>query len=119
MATQPWVCLSRFLPLAFAVAMVVGDKLTIVVAGELDMANHFIAFDALHDALADSMPRNVVIDLAALTFCDVAGARAIGCAHRLAVARGATCRVRNARPHIERLLLIIQPGVMPTARRQR
>lgn len=88
-----------------AVGIRTDDVLTIVVSGELDAANGPALDAVVQSALTARRPaRHVVMDLAELSFCDTAGARALVRADRLATAHGARCRLTRARPHIAWLL---------------
>jgi anti-anti-sigma factor len=90
--------------------------LVLRLTGELDMASaptlaYWLAL------IAKTTPAiRIVIDLADLEFCDIAGVRALVSAHRQAASRGIVCHVRNPRRQTAWLLYaadagdLIEPG---------
>jgi anti-anti-sigma factor len=97
-ATEQWP------PAASATATVVDGVLTIALSGDIDVASQAALYGAVCDILAAHDPRQITFDLAGVDFCDMSGARMLGRAHRAAATRGATVRMRAARPHIAWLL---------------
>jgi anti-anti-sigma factor len=54
-----------------------GDQCTVALRGEIDMANAVDTFAVLHDAANGDGCRELVIDLAELTFLDSSGLRTL------------------------------------------
>ncbi|PVZ05864.1 STAS domain-containing protein [Actinomycetospora cinnamomea] len=76
-----------------------GDEVVVAVGGDLDYDSHTrleAAIDAaLHSAVGGS-PGGLVLDLAAVTYCDSCGLRVLLGAHRRATEVGATFALRGA-----------------------
>lgn len=89
---------------ATVIATLTTDVLTLMVSGEVDKATRLALYDALYDAITTHTAQRVVMDLSSLGFSDIAGARVIANAYRLAVARGSVCQIREPQPHIAWLL---------------
>jgi anti-anti-sigma factor len=82
-----------------------GRRLTVSISGELDLAS----VDYLHDRMlpltvAPDRPAEVVFDVAALTFVDVTGLRALVRVASTFDAAGAPVRLQRTSPQLERLL---------------
>ena len=75
----------------------------------------------LAELVAASTARHIVLNIAAVDFCDSAAVRAFAAAHRAAAARGATFRLDQPRPHIAWLLRTLHADHLldpPVARTQ-
>ena len=98
-------------PLTFGVD-VVGSVLRVRMAGELDLACSEL-FDGVFDLATEGID-TVVLDLGALTFCDVSGLNALSglCTfHRL---HGRTVHVVDVLPQVQRLLALTQGVELPS-----
>ena len=87
-----------------------GPVLHVAFRGELDLSCAGL-FDTLFDLPTDGID-TVALDLGALTFCDVAGANALGglCAfHR---SQGRTVQYVDVLPHVRRLMAIVDGPVV-------
>jgi anti-anti-sigma factor len=87
-------------------AEVAGSVLTLSLCGELDLACAEV-FDGLFDVETRGVD-TVVLDLGALTFCDVSGANGLSglsSFHRL---EGREVRVVEVLPHVRRLIALTQ-----------
>ncbi|GGQ49450.1 STAS domain-containing protein [Couchioplanes azureus] len=111
-ATQPWVGRLAEPPPASVTVIGTTGALILAVAGELDASNRVEVHDALHDAIAAHAPRHVVIDLAGLGFCDLAGMRVLAGILRQLTADGVPCHMRSPQPHVARLLRLIPTGAV-------
>jgi anti-sigma B factor antagonist len=78
------------------------DGITFVLSGELDRAMAPVLAQCL-DIVASRQPLAVSFDASALTFCDVAGARALLRAQRFCNANGIEVRVAGLRFSVRRL----------------
>ncbi|MEJ2861813.1 STAS domain-containing protein [Actinomycetospora flava] len=75
----------------------------VTVGGDLDYDSHGRLDDAVDAALHDP-PAGLVVDLAAVTYCDSCGLRVLLGAHRRATEAGATFLLRGARGQPARAL---------------
>ncbi|MEJ2889414.1 STAS domain-containing protein [Actinomycetospora aeridis] len=75
----------------------------VAVGGDLDYDSHGRLDDAVGDAL-DDPPAGLVVDLAAVTYCDSCGLRVLLGAHRRATEAGATFALRGAQGQPARAL---------------
>src|SRR4051794_3333804 len=82
-----------------------GDAVTIVVAGEIDLASSTQLNREL-DAALDARPARLRIDLAAVGFMDTSGVALLLKARRRALEQGARFAVSSTSPVIGRLLEI-------------
>ena len=74
----------------------------VVVAGEVDISNHDVLRSALQAASADG--DSFVVDLSALTFLDVSGARALLAGTTVHRRDGGRVRLRGAAPQVQLVL---------------
>ena len=77
-----------------------GGGLTIKLCGSIDRRTCATVNETLLAALAGHAGKRVVLDLASVDFCDVAGMRMLVSAHRHAAASGVTCSIENPQLHI-------------------
>ncbi|MGY2001635.1 STAS domain-containing protein [Blastococcus sp. SYSU DS1024] len=91
-------------PLALEVAGTAAQP-RLTVAGEVDCTSA-PRVGAVLDELVDAAPREVVVDLTAVTFLDSAGLCALAAAHRKALAAGGQLRVLAATRAVIRPLQI-------------
>jgi anti-anti-sigma factor len=91
-------------PRVHAVVESAADRCTVRLAGELDLLTGPVLLETL-DSLG-SGPRHLSLDVARLSFCDVAGLRAILTAQRAARERGIRLTVCNTTPHFLWLLRV-------------
>ena len=84
-----------------------GDEVVVAVGGDLDYETHPRLEDAVRDALA-RLPDGggLVVDLAAVTYCDSCGLRVLVGASRRAQELGARFRVRGAQGQTARALTL-------------
>jgi anti-anti-sigma factor len=82
-----------------------GERTTVVVAGEIDMATARRLRRALRDALAESV-RGVDLDLSRVFFCDCTGLNVLLDARQHASADGKTVTIGPAGPAVVRLLAL-------------
>lgn len=75
--------------------------------GELDIANEPMAADALHDVLASTALRTLVVDLSDLRFLDCAGVRCLIGGRGEAAAAGVAFEVCGARGRVQRVLRLL------------
>ena len=73
-------------------ALVADETTRLVLAGEVDCSTAPLLRRALDNAFADG-PREVTVDLGAVTFLDSAGLSTLAIAHRTAAGQGARLRV--------------------------
>jgi anti-sigma B factor antagonist len=92
---------SAVVPLEIVVG-IYGSTITVTVAGELDFAVAEQLAAVMHPVLADA-PEMVVLDLSAVTFIDVAGARAVQGACEHARARSARVTILPGGPGVQRV----------------
>ncbi|MFF1556391.1 STAS domain-containing protein [Streptomyces sp. NPDC058279] len=79
-------------------------RVTVAVAGEIDVATAPLLAEALHEALSDGATR-VEADFSEVSFCDCSGLNVLLRAERDARAGGRTLRVAGVRsPQVRRLL---------------
>jgi anti-anti-sigma factor len=78
----------------------------VTVAGELDRAQARQLLDAVA-LLADAGHRSITVSTEQVTFCDVAGLRALLAGHALAARRGCELRLAETSPCLRRLLTIV------------
>jgi anti-anti-sigma factor len=97
----------------------VGDGIMgVCVAGEVDLETAEQVTDAVRTALA-GRPREVHIDMAAVTFLDSSGIRTLLQAHREAADQQVVLRVVNAHQRVAKvleitgLLELLQDGTIP------
>jgi anti-anti-sigma factor len=78
----------------------------VTVAGELDRAQARQLVDAVA-MLADAGHRSITVDTELVTFCDLAGLRALLVGHALAARRGCELTLAETSPCLRRLLTIV------------
>lgn len=88
-----------------------GPVLRIAFRGELDLACVGL-FDAVFDLETDGI-EHVVLDLAALTFCDVSGVNGLTGLQSFHRSQGRTAELAGALPHVRRLLALMEEQVRP------
>jgi anti-anti-sigma factor len=81
-------------------------EIVVRVAGELDMNTEPALSKVLHQVLDEAADRDVVVDLADLSFLDSSGVRALLEGDALATQRGRKLRARNARGIVARVLYL-------------
>jgi anti-anti-sigma factor len=81
-----------------------GDVLRLVLAGEMDLASAGQLTDATDKAVATERPTEILVDLAAVTFIDSTGIRALLTAQRIADEQGVGLRVVHAHGVVARVL---------------
>jgi anti-anti-sigma factor len=79
------------------------DRCTVALSGELDGLTGPAVAELL-DSATNSGRRQVEVDMAQVSFLDLAGLRILLHSHRLAADRGVMLSVRNPQPHIAWLL---------------
>ena len=90
----------------------------VCIAGEIDLATIEQVIDAVHTALA-ARPREVHVDMAAVTFLDSSGIRILLQVHREAAEQQVVLRVVNAHQRVTKILEItgllelMQDGAFP------
>ena len=83
-----------------------GDQLTIALSGDVDATTAYLPYEAAVEQFDEHEIREVVIDLAEVTFAD---STALGTLVRIrdhAVEHGATCHLSNVPDHLRMLLNI-------------
>jgi anti-anti-sigma factor len=80
-----------------------GAACVLTVTGDIDLASAADFETCLRSAL-DRAPSSIVIDLAALTFIDSSGLRALVSVSKEAQSRDATIALRNVPRHAQRVL---------------
>jgi len=78
------------------------------VTGDIDGGNAAHLCSELNALITAGPINHVVVDLARVEFCDVAGMRALLEAHRRATTGGATCQVVHLSPAVGWLLRVTQ-----------
>ncbi|MFC4148090.1 STAS domain-containing protein [Micromonospora mangrovi] len=78
----------------------------LALSGELDMASADALHEQVHQALASDRPELLIIDLAALTFCDSTGIRALVDARAAAIACQVAFQVVNPRGVTRRVMRV-------------
>ena len=89
-------------PLLTAEARLAPGRIVITVRGELDVTTVPVLSACLAEVAAES-PARLVLDLAALTFADCAGARVIACAGSI-LSPGSAVVLRSPAPSVRRVL---------------
>lgn len=80
-----------------------GDEVSLVVAGELDLATgRSLEVAALK--LLDGPPRLLILDLRAVTFCDSSGIASLILIHRAATRAGSALQLHNVDPRVRQIL---------------
>jgi anti-sigma B factor antagonist len=87
-----------------------GDRLTVTISTDLDCATAPGLHARLRDLVVTTRARTITVDIAAVGFCDCAGARMLAAVHRLASNRGIGCRLRGSRPSVAWLLQMLGAG---------
>lgn len=82
------------------------DTALLSLAGELDAATAPLADHAVADAMANH-PRQLELDVAGLTFCDTAGARALRRARRTAHTQHTSFRLVGTHPRLHHMLTLL------------
>ena len=72
-----------------------GDTVRISLQGDLDLATNAAVRGCVDQALAESGPERLLIDMTGVTFCDSAGIEALLYARTVSLERGTTFRVAN------------------------
>jgi anti-sigma B factor antagonist len=80
-----------------------GAKCVLTIRGDIDLASAHDFETCLRTAL-DGSPSSITLDLAALTFIDSSGLRALMSVSKEAQSRGATLGLRNVPRHAQRVL---------------
>uniref|UniRef100_UPI002F90FB77 STAS domain-containing protein n=1 Tax=Kitasatospora indigofera TaxID=67307 RepID=UPI002F90FB77 len=91
--------------------VVSGDSALLRLAGELDMASAPLLPRAVTGCLGPDL-RRLYVDVAALTFCDAAGIRALHAARRTALAHNAAFALVGVHRRLRRILLLYGAGVL-------
>ncbi|MFJ3174320.1 STAS domain-containing protein [Streptomyces roseus] len=82
-----------------------GRRVVVRVGGEMDIDRAPMLRAALHAAITqEGGPAEIVVDVAALSFCDSAGLNAFISARRTAGEHGRSISLRNPTPQFRRLL---------------
>jgi anti-anti-sigma factor len=92
---------SPYLTISFVAA--VQNRVTIEVSGELDGVSGQCVAERLPQ-LSTRQTTHVVLSLAEVSFCDIAGARALVIAYRRITAGGVTCTILGLQSHVRWLL---------------
>jgi anti-anti-sigma factor len=82
-----------------------GDRVLVVVSGDVDLDTDQILLRAVRDALARSVS-GVDLDLSDVAFCDCSGLNVLLCMRRRALEEGRTVAVRAASAPVDRLLTV-------------
>ena len=82
--------------------VVTGESTTLLLVGELDLGTADILADCSEKAVADQPPA-IVVDLAALSYCDSAGIRVLLSIAARGARDGISVRVHRAQPQIRRV----------------
>jgi len=83
------------------------DGRRLVVAGELDLATGAVLAAALTDVVDRPLPCELLMDVSAVTFADVAGLRALARVVRLLAADGCSVHVVGMRAAIRRAVDLV------------
>lgn len=89
-----------------------GHRLTITVDTDIDAATGPVLYAQLRELIVASKARLIIIDIAAVDFCDCAGVRVLTAACHLTTERAVSCRLRHPRPHIAWLLHTLGAGYL-------
>ncbi|MEU4419257.1 STAS domain-containing protein [Actinoplanes sp. NPDC024001] len=92
------------------------DVIHIWVYGEIDMATVDDVQQAVNEAVSADGVRDVVVDLAEVTFCDSSGLAAFDEGYCAAASRGIRLRIANPQPGVRRILEIV--GLWDTLKAQ-
>ncbi|MFF1449246.1 ANTAR domain-containing protein [Streptomyces sp. NPDC058274] len=82
-----------------------GDRVLVVVSGDIDLDTDQVLLRALRDALARSVS-GVDLDLSGVDFCDCSGLNILLCMRRRALEEGRTIAVRAVSAPVDRLLTV-------------
>jgi anti-anti-sigma factor len=97
-------------PVGFAVE-VDGAFLRVTLRGELDLACAEL-FDSLFDLETEGI-MSVVLDLGALTFCDVSGVNALTGLQSFHRCHGRTAELADVQPQVRRLMTLMETQPRP------
>ncbi|MEV1142118.1 STAS domain-containing protein [Micromonospora sp. NPDC049799] len=81
-----------------------GSAVRIRLSGEMDVATNGLVHDAVLASLTSDSVRQVVLDLADLTFIDSSGMGTLVACQRAVDVRGGTLRLANLTPFVRRQL---------------
>jgi anti-sigma B factor antagonist len=87
-----------------------GESLTVVVAGELDIATAPRFSACLRELLHRDCPRELVVNLSGVTFMDATGLRALTDLRRRAEQRESALVLEGVPPRVHRVLELIGPA---------
>lgn len=93
---------------AMSLSSPAGEVIVVQAAGEIDLFTISVLQDALADSLARG-PRDLIVDLAAMTFCDVRGLRLLVQTGDPAAARGIGYAVASAPAQTQRAWQALWP----------
>src|SRR5215475_4560265 len=87
-----------------------GRTIEVAMTGEFDVSSVDASQRVIEHVgeLVGQRPSPVVVDMKGLAFLDASGLRFLQRLKRIAQLAETTARVRNAKPHIERLLAIVE-----------
>jgi anti-anti-sigma factor len=97
-----------------AIATVHGDTLTLLLTGDIDAFTAPALLEQAHKIIAAGAVRHVDVDLAEVTFSDVAAVRALSRLAAEATDRKASFAMRDAQPHIRWLCQQVGAGHLLT-----
>jgi anti-anti-sigma factor len=80
------------------------DTVSVAICGEVDVANQEAIHAALLNIVGSWQPRQMLLDLSRLDFCDCSGARMLSLVQREIAATGATCLAHSSQPHVDWLM---------------
>lgn len=83
-----------------------GDQVVLAVVGELDVADTDVPVAAAARALADAVPRRLVVDLAAVTFMGSGGIGSLVRIRTLCHDAGVALTLRGVRRPVRKLLVV-------------
>lgn len=104
--------------LQITIAPVADGVMGVCIAGEIDLSTTEQVADAVHTAMA-GRPREVHVDMAAVTFLDSSGIRILLQAHREAAEQGIGLRLVHAHRRVTEVLdltglrELLQDGAVP------
>ncbi|WIM92686.1 STAS domain-containing protein [Actinoplanes oblitus] len=86
--------------------------MSVLVAGELDMATADVLYKALHEAVVQPGVTSIVVDFGGVGFCDSSGIGVLDRAYGEAQDAGIVLRLVKPRPSIRRILELV--GLLDT-----
>jgi phospholipid/cholesterol/gamma-HCH transport system permease protein len=93
-----------------------GEKVRIVLSGSLDATARARAWQRAFDVAAEASGARLVVDAAALEWCDAGGAVLLAELERQQTASAGSCSIEGLRSELRELLDLVRPGESPATK---